>query len=198
MDTKYKIAIPEPCHENWNKMTPDETGRFCGSCVKSVVDFTNMNSTEIQSFFIANQGKNICGRFKNQQLDSIIIKIPSQILYTQVHFHKIFLLALLISMGTTLFSCSDKNGNKQKIDGIEVVKDSKNNDGDALLGIILPYRNDSLQPPLPPKPKIDEVKFIKPNVVKDKTPCKPIKEIESQNFVTMGAPIYIKDSIPEK
>jgi hypothetical protein len=34
-----------------------------------------------------------------------------------------FLLALFITMGTTLFSCADKNGNK-KIDKIEVVNDS--------------------------------------------------------------------------
>jgi hypothetical protein len=57
-------------------------------------------------------------------LDSIIIKIPSQVLFSQVHFYKIFLLALLISMGTTLFSCADRKGNKQKIDGVEVVDDT--------------------------------------------------------------------------
>lgn len=115
MDTKYKIAIPKPCHEDWNKMTLEQSGRFCGSCAKSVVDFTQMNDTEIQSYFVINQGKNVCGRFKNEQLETIIIKIPRQVLFSQIHFHKMFMLALLISMGTTLFSCSDKNGNKQKL-----------------------------------------------------------------------------------
>jgi hypothetical protein len=194
MDAKYKIAIPKPCHEDWNKMTVTESGRFCGSCAKNVVDFTNMNPTEIQSYFIANQEKNICGRFKNQQLDSIIIKIPSQALFSQIHFHKLFLLALLISMGTTLFSCVDKNGNKQKIDGVEVVKDAANEDDETLVGIILPHTNDSLQPPLPPKPKINEVKFAKPTIIKGKIACKPVKEIPYEETI-MGKPALVSDTI---
>ena len=121
METSYKITIPEPCHEDWNKMTTNETGRFCNSCAKSVIDFTKMKSKEIQDYFIANQGKNICGRFDTKQLDTLVISIPEQILLSQAGFHKIFLLALLITMGTTLLSCSDKNGNKQKIEKVEVV-----------------------------------------------------------------------------
>lgn len=123
METNYKISIPKPCHENWDAMTPETTGRFCNSCAKSVVDFTNMKAPEIQQYFIQNQGQKICGRFKNEQLDSIIIQIPRNILYSQVQFHKIFMLALLICMGTTLFSCQSETG-KKKIDGVEVVKDS--------------------------------------------------------------------------
>jgi hypothetical protein len=121
METNYKITIPQPCHEDWNKMTPDETGRFCNSCVKSVVDFTNMKAPEIQEYFIKNSGKNVCGRFKTAQLDSIIIRIPKDVLFSQVQFHKIFMLALLVSMGTTLLSCQNSNGDKQKIDSVEVV-----------------------------------------------------------------------------
>ena len=122
MERKHKITIPEPCHENWNKMTPKDNGRFCLSCSKTVIDFTSMLPEEVQHFFIQNQNKNICGRFKKSQLDTITIQIPSHILYTQTHYHKIFLLALFVAMGTTLFSCQDKNGNKQKIDKVEVVE----------------------------------------------------------------------------
>ena len=112
MDTKYKITIPKPCPEDWNKMTPNNNGRFCGSCSKNVVDFTNMLPDEIQMYF--QQHSNVCGRFKNLQLDSLTIQIPNRILYSQTHYHKMFLLALFIVMGTTLFSCADKNGIKQK------------------------------------------------------------------------------------
>ena len=122
MQTNYKITVPKPCHEDWNQMTPDHTGRFCNSCAKSVVDFSDMKAAEIQEYFIKNRGLKVCGRFKNEQLDSIIIQIPKEVLFTQVQFHKMFLLALLISMGTTLFSCQDANGDKQKIDGVEVVE----------------------------------------------------------------------------
>jgi hypothetical protein len=121
MDANYKITIPKPCHEDWNQMTPDQTGRFCNSCVKSVVDFTGMKTPEIQEYFIKNQGQNVCGRFKTEQLDSIIIQIPRDVLFAQVQFHKIFMLALLVSMGTTLFSCQNNNGDKQNIDKVEVV-----------------------------------------------------------------------------
>ena len=122
MEEKHKITIPKPCGENWNKMTPDGNGRFCLSCSKTVVDFTSMLPDEIQHFFIQNQNERICGRFKNSQLETITIQIPSRVLYTQTKYHKMFLLALFVTMGTTLFSCQDKNEKKQKIDKVEIVE----------------------------------------------------------------------------
>lgn len=121
MERKYKITIPEPCLEDWNKMTPKDNGRFCLSCSKTVVDFTSMMPEEIQHFFIQNQNESVCGRFRNSQLNTITIQIPSRVLYTQTSYYKMFVLALFVSMGTTLFSCADKDGNKNKIDKIEIV-----------------------------------------------------------------------------
>lgn len=121
MERKHKITIPEPCHENWGKMKPNENGRFCLSCSKTVVDFTSMLPDEIQHFFIQNQNEKICGRFRKSQLDTIIIQIPSRVLYAQTNYYKIFLLALFVAMGTTLFSCTDKDGNRNRIDKIEII-----------------------------------------------------------------------------
>lgn len=126
MERNLKITIPEPCHENWDKMTPNENGRFCASCSKTVIDFTKKLPEEIQQYFISNE--KICGRFRKSQLDTITIQIPSQILYSQTHYHKMFLLALFVAMGTTLFSCSDKDGNKNRIDKVEIVDTQKNQD----------------------------------------------------------------------
>ena len=126
MEMKYKITVPKPCHENWNAMTPEESGKFCSTCSKSVVDFTNMESTEVQEYFIQNKEQKICGRFKNEQLDSVIIQIPQNILFSQLNVHKMFMLALLISMGTSLLSCQNSNGKKQKIDGVEVIDAAEN------------------------------------------------------------------------
>jgi hypothetical protein len=144
MERKHKITIPEPCHENWDEMTPNENGRFCMSCSKTVVDFTSMLPEEIQHFFIQNKNEKICGRFRKSQLDTISIQIPSQVLYTQTHYHKMFLLALFIVMGTTLFSCQDKDGNKKKIDQIEVVDDTDKNQDN---------KPKQIPPPLPPPEK---------------------------------------------
>ena len=126
METKYKINISEPCLEDWDKMAPNDNGRFCGSCAKNVVDFRNMSPDEIRIYFITNQ--NICGRFKKSQLEPLTIQIPSRILYSQKNYNKLFLLALFITMGTTLFSCADKNGNKQKIDKIEIIEEKVSED----------------------------------------------------------------------
>jgi Na+-translocating ferredoxin:NAD+ oxidoreductase RnfG subunit len=131
MERDFKITIPKPCHENWDAMTPKDNGRFCMSCSKTVVDFTTMLPDEVQHFFIQNQDKRICGRFKNEQLESLIIQIPSQVLQTQTNYHKMFLLALFIAMGTTLFSCQDKNGNKNRIDKIEIVDNSAQNESEV-------------------------------------------------------------------
>lgn len=62
-----KITIPKPCHENWNQMTPDEKGRFCGVCSKSVRDFTRLSDLEIIENVSGNT--NICGNFRVNQLD---------------------------------------------------------------------------------------------------------------------------------
>lgn len=126
MNSQIKISIPEPCHEEWNKMIPNEKGRFCESCSKTVVDFTTMLPDDIKYYFLENRGKSICGRMKQSQLDSIVIQIPSRVLYSQTNYQHYFLLSLFVVMGTTLFSCADKNGNKQKIDKIEIVEDTNN------------------------------------------------------------------------
>ncbi|CAA9196235.1 hypothetical protein FLA105534_01030 [Flavobacterium bizetiae] len=148
MEQKFKLTIPKPCHENWDEMTPHDNGRFCLNCSKTVIDFSALLPEEIQHFFIQNQNKRICGRFKNSQLETITIQIPSRVLYTQTNYHKMFLLALFVAMGTTLFSCQDKDGNKHKIDKIEVIQDTGNRSDSTKL----PAAKDSLlQKPQPSK-----------------------------------------------
>jgi len=131
MERKYKLTIAEPCRENWDEMTPKDSGRFCMNCSKTVVDFTTMLPEEVQHFFVQNQNNRICGRFKDEQLDTITIQIPGRVLYTQINYHKMFLLALFIAMGTTLFSCQDKDGNKNRIDKIEIVGNTEQNQDES-------------------------------------------------------------------
>lgn len=107
-----KISIPTPCHEDWNKMTPDETGRHCSSCAKSVVDFTGMSDEEVKHFFLKNKDEKVCGRFKQTQLHRIVIELPQNILSIQMPLWKKFLAACLVVFSTTLFSCETKINGK--------------------------------------------------------------------------------------
>ncbi|WP_396602357.1 energy transducer TonB [Algibacter sp. R77976] len=134
MKKYYSIAIPKPCHEDWNKMSQREKGKFCSSCSKTVIDFTKMKTNDIQDYIHQNKDNRICGHFKQTQLDSINLHIPSQVLEKRQSFQKTFLLVLLIVMGTTLMNCTNKNGNKQKIDSIEVI-DTLNNKINILGGL---------------------------------------------------------------
>ncbi|TRX38539.1 hypothetical protein FNW52_00375 [Flavobacterium sp. ZT3R18] len=122
MNTNHKITIPKPCNEDWDKMTPNDSGRFCGSCSKNVIDFTTMLPDEIQVYF--QQHSNVCGRIKQSQLDSIIIQIPNITINSKTDRNLIFLLVLFLVMGTTLFSCKDQDGSKYSINKIEIIKDS--------------------------------------------------------------------------
>lgn len=64
-----QINVPKPCSQNWNTMIPNNEGRFCNSCSKTVIDFTKMENTEIKKYLIENSGKeSICGHFKLDQI----------------------------------------------------------------------------------------------------------------------------------
>ncbi|ARV15503.1 energy transducer TonB [Polaribacter sp. SA4-12] len=121
MNSKFKITIPKPCHENWNEMTPKEKGRFCKSCSKTVVDFTKKSTVEIQDYLVKNKSKRVCGHFYRKQLDSVTIEIPRIAFNQQLSFQKLFTLSLFFVMGTSLFSCQYSDGKKQKIENIIII-----------------------------------------------------------------------------
>jgi len=69
MKKSLQLQVPVPCHENWNGMTPENQGRFCMSCQKTVIDFTAMTDYELIQYFKNLQG-NTCGRFTENQLNT--------------------------------------------------------------------------------------------------------------------------------
>lgn len=71
MRKSITIQIPKPCLEDWDKMTPKDKGRHCSSCNKTVIDFTKQNDEQIIKTF--EKSSNLCGRFKNQQLNREIV-----------------------------------------------------------------------------------------------------------------------------
>lgn len=71
-----QISIPAPCNQDWAKMQPNEQGRFCNQCSKTVIDFTTWSDTALFEFFSKDHG-HVCGRFLSTQLDRPI-SIPFQ------------------------------------------------------------------------------------------------------------------------
>lgn len=78
-----KIHIPQPCHENWDKMSPTGDGRYCLSCNKVVTDFTKMSIEEIQNYFIKYSSRNICGTFNAK--DTLVKKGIKEKLIDKYH-----------------------------------------------------------------------------------------------------------------
>ncbi|NQY07628.1 MAG: hypothetical protein HRT68_15890, partial [Flavobacteriaceae bacterium] len=96
---KLTISIPEPCHEDWSKMTPVEQGRHCDVCSKNVVDFTTFSDEAIYKYF--NKYDNLCGRFNSSQLDrSIALQRKETPNYLSYAFSGLLSLSLLTTTKT--------------------------------------------------------------------------------------------------
>ena len=67
MKKSIVIRIPQPCHEDWSKMTATEKGKFCKVCTKEVFDLTSKTDEELVKILTKN--KNACGRVKKSQLN---------------------------------------------------------------------------------------------------------------------------------
>jgi len=103
----YKITIPKPCHEDWNKMSPEDQGRFCDKCCKTVLDFSSKSSSEVQQFIHEHQNEKLCGRFSNDQLSKPVrLEIPYHALYNRLTTAQAFLVSLFFVFSVTLFSCT--------------------------------------------------------------------------------------------
>jgi len=100
----FKITIPKPCFEGWENMLPNEQGRFCNSCAKTVVDFSVMSDEAVQQYLVVNYEKQVCGHFKNSQVQRIVIELPPNILHVRLPFWKKFLVLSLICFGTAFLS----------------------------------------------------------------------------------------------
>ena len=100
-------------------MTPTDIGAFCAHCQKEVVDFTQHTPTEIASFVSNTKGK-ICGRLSSAQLNEVYEY------YIPVQKHNIKYAARL-ALGLLATSKSIAQENKQAVEIITKIQDSKNN-----------------------------------------------------------------------
>lgn len=93
---KVNLSIPTPCHEDWDHMKTEDKGRFCSSCNKTVIDFTNMSDHELATFF-KHPPSSVCGHLYADQLNRNI-SLPRKRIPWVRYFFQITLPAFLISM----------------------------------------------------------------------------------------------------
>lgn len=67
-----KINIPNPCKASWDHMQAGPNGKLCLQCNKQVIDFTTMSDAELIKT-LQSQGKNLCGRFRNEQINRTLL-----------------------------------------------------------------------------------------------------------------------------
>lgn len=96
----FKLTISNPCANEWAAMTPSGLGRFCVSCNKNVIDFTNQSEAQIKAYVKAHAGEKMCGRFYKSQIDRIRIEFDKDILHADLRFWQKFLVILLVCFGS--------------------------------------------------------------------------------------------------
>jgi hypothetical protein len=123
------IHIPKPCTEDWNTMQPEEKGRHCLMCCKTVVDFTSWDISSISEYLKTNAEKKVCGHFYTNQL-TIPIEGSPEYFIQQIYNCNLSLLRkiaaiIVITFGLLTSSCNDEVKGKVKVE-------------EVTMGVILP------------------------------------------------------------
>jgi hypothetical protein len=74
---QIQVRIDYPCSERWEQMAPEEQGRFCTACQKTVIDFSGMSDSEILRTLSTGHGAGTCGRFLPGQLNRSLLPGPA-------------------------------------------------------------------------------------------------------------------------
>ena len=159
---KPHIIIPEPCHENWNNMSPEAQGRHCSKCCKVVIDFTSMSTPDVIQFISSRTSEKICGRFRSDQVNeqpSFPMKNRSV-----AGRAKVFLAALVLVFGSALFTgCGSHGHTVGEIAPVEQMKNMMVVDSPQTDVLI----TDSV-PEIAPPVKMGTVQYVDPELKKVK------------------------------
>ena len=116
---QYSIQIPKPCYEPWDKMTPENNGRHCSQCRKTVIDFTNWPQEDILQYIQKQDIPDVCGRFKENQLTPPIDTdhFVTSIAYSPLPLLKKIAAIFLFAFGLVQMSCNTNTSNQQHVQG---------------------------------------------------------------------------------
>ncbi|MBN4070922.1 hypothetical protein JYT72_00300 [Crocinitomix catalasitica] len=99
------FQIPEPCHENWNEMSPTEKGRFCEKCSKEILDLRALGPEIAKNRILLSA--NPCVRIEENVLSEMNFRewVKSLSLTRQLRWA--FIIALVLSFGNALGQSQD-------------------------------------------------------------------------------------------
>lgn len=134
-------------------MSPEDKGRFCLSCQKTVVDFTKMDKAEIQQYFQTAVNEKVCGRIKATDLaqDNILPEVhvyPNRFFVAPNHTpSRLFLLTVGLVF---LYSCNTSPENlEQEPPSITQESDVRDIDSNAFIigdTVVLPEKEPESYP----------------------------------------------------
>lgn len=91
----FQIQIPDPCNEDWDKMTPSKKGAFCKVCSKEVFDFTKSTHSDIKKTLI--DSVHPCVRILKSQMDEMNFLEWFRSLFLKQKIKYLFLFAFIIA-----------------------------------------------------------------------------------------------------
>src|SRR6185312_6832780 len=87
------VTIPDPCTQNWDNMTANGNGRHCGSCNKTVVDFSTFTDKQLVEFLNKIKGE-VCGRISPYHVNRPML-VPVKA--TNLAWHKLLFGAAFVA-----------------------------------------------------------------------------------------------------
>ena len=147
METKTSLRIEKPCHENWNNMLPEEQGKFCMKCAKTVMDFTTKTKDEIVDFFKQRNFETACVRTRNELLDPLQAQLRLKQRLAR------FAYLLYLAFGSILFSCNTPGSTNTLGIVLAVSEPARDEAQNATTGLMVTRM-----------PEIEQQEFVKGNM----------------------------------
>lgn len=102
--------------QSWEEMAQADNGKFCTSCNKPVIDFSNFTEQQLQDFFSKINGR-ICGNFRPDQINrTLSVENNNQ--------HKYFIPQLLVSTVLTIGLTNKSVAKEIKVPIVQIQSES--------------------------------------------------------------------------
>lgn len=107
---QHIIRIENPCNENWDTMTPNDNGRHCDRCCKTVVDFTEWPLEAIAQYLQEKGKGNVCGHLRASQLNTPFETpetLAHKVWQTAIPLYRKIAAVIILFFAVTISSCGN-------------------------------------------------------------------------------------------